>query len=115
MKDTYAMLCDDNFSYIRTLSSLEQTQAIKGLVMYYLFGYVGIPKSYTWVQNTQISQVCDQMSIAEVYGVDDVWIVNVGDLKPMELDILYFLDLAYDYETYGINGYEKVEEYKKIR
>ena len=81
--------------------------------MYYHFDYVGAPKSYTWVQNTQISRIWDQMSIAYDYGIDDVWIVNVGDLKPMELDISYFLDLAYDYEYYGINGHEKIEEFKK--
>ena len=31
----------------------------------------------------------------------------------MELDISYFLDLAYNYEYYGVKGYEKIEEYKK--
>ena len=113
MKETYAMFCDDNWSYMRTLPTLEQQKAIAGLGMYYHFDYVGAPKSYTWVQVTQISRIWEQMSIAYDYGIDDVWIVNVGDLKPMELDISYFLDLAYDYETYGVNGYQKIEEYKK--
>ena len=113
MKNTYAMFCDDNWSYMRTLPTLEQQKTIAGLGMYYHFDYVGAPKSYTWVQNTQISRIWDQMSIAYDYGIDDVWIVNVGDLKPMELDISYFLDLAYDYEYYGVNGYEKIGEYKK--
>ena len=113
MKDTYAMFCDDNWSYIRTMPTLEQQSKIAGLGMYYHFDYVGAPKSYTWVQNTQISRVWDQMSISYDYGIDDVWIVNVGDLKPMELDISYFLDLAYNYEYYGVNGHEKLEEYKK--
>ena len=113
MKETYAMFCDDNWSYMRTLPTLEQQKTIAGLGMYYHFDYVGSPKSYTWVQNTQISRIWEQMSIAYDYGIDDVWIVNVGDLKPMELDISYFLDLAYDYEYYGVNGYEKIEDYKK--
>ena len=113
MKDTYAMFCDDNWSYMRTLPTLEQQKAIKGLGMYYHFDYVGAPKSYTWVQVTQISRIWDQMSVGYDYGIDDVWIVNVGDLKPMELDMSYFFDLAYDYEYYGINGYEKIDEFKK--
>ena len=113
MKNTYAMFCDDNWSYMRTLPTLEQQKTIAGLGMYYHFDYVGAPKSYTWVQNTQISRVWDQMSIAYDYGIDAVWIVNVGDLKPMELDISYFLDLAYDYEYYGVEGYKKIDEYKK--
>ena len=113
MKDTYAMFCDDNWSYMRTLPTLEQQKKVAGLGMYYHFDYVGAPKSYTWVQNTQISRVWDQMSIAYDYGINAVWIVNVGDLKPMELDISYFLDLAYNYEYYGVDGYKKIDEYKK--
>ena len=113
MKETYAMFCDDNWSYMRTLPTLEQQKKIAGLGMYYHFDYVGAPKSYTWVQNTQISRIWDQMSIAYDYGINAVWIVNVGDLKPMEYDMSYFLDLAYDYEYYGINGYQKIDEYKK--
>ena len=113
MKETYAMFCDDNWSYMRTLPTLEQQKKIAGLGMYYHFDYVGDPKSYTWVQNTQISRIWDQMSIAYDYGINAVWIVNVGDLKPMEYDMSYFLDLAYDYEYYGINGYQKLDEYKK--
>lgn len=35
------------------------------------------------------------------YGIREVWVVNVGDLKPMELPISYFLDLAYDFEAWG--------------
>jgi len=113
MKETYAMFCDDNWSYMRTLPTLEQQKKIAGLGMYYHFDYVGDPKSYTWVQNTQISRIWDQMSIAYDYGINAVWIVNVGDLKPMEYDMSYFLDLAYDYEYYGVNGYQKLDEYKK--
>ena len=113
MNDTYVMFCDDNWAYMRTLPTIEQQKKIKGLGMYYHFDYVGAPKSYTWVQSAQISKILDQMSIAVDYGIDDVWIVNVGDLKPMELDMSYFFDLAYDYEYYGVNGYKKIEDYKK--
>ena len=113
IKDTYAMFCDDNWSYMRTLPTIEQRKNVAGLGMYYHFDYVGSPKSYTWVQTTQLSRVWDQMSIAYDYGIRDVWIVNVGDLKPIEYDISYFLDLAYNYEYYGINGYKKLDEYKK--
>ncbi|OUM68934.1 glycoside hydrolase family 115 protein [Piromyces sp. E2] len=113
MKDTYAMFCDDNWAYIRTLPTLDQQKTVAGLGMYYHFDYVGAPKSYTWVQNTQISTIWDQMSISYDYGIDDVWIANVGDLKPMELDISYFLDLAYDYEHLGVEGQDRLEDYKK--
>jgi hypothetical protein len=113
MKDTYAMFCDDNWDYIRNLPTLVQQKTVAGLGMYYHFDYVGAPKSYTWVQNTQVSTIWDQMSISYDYGIDDVWIANVGDLKPMELDISYFLDLAYDYEYLGVEGHKHIDEYQK--
>ncbi len=112
MKDTIAMFCDDNWAYLRTLPTADIEEKVGGLGMYYHFDYVGAPKSYTWVQTTQISRVWDQMSVAYDYGINDVWIVNVGDLKPMEMDISYFLDLGYDFEKWGVNGNEKIEEYK---
>jgi len=113
MEGTYAMFCDDNWAYIRTLPTLDQQKSVAGLGMYYHFDYVGAPKSYTWVQNTQVSTIWDQMSISYDYGIDDVWVANVGDLKPMELDISYFLDLAYDYESLGVEGQDRLEDYKK--
>jgi len=113
MKNTYAMFCDDNWSYMRTLPTLEQQKNIAGSGMYYHFDYVGAPKSYTWIQNTQISTIWEQMSIAYDYGIEGVWIANVGDLKPMEFDISYFLDLAYDYEYLGVEGEKRIAEYKK--
>lgn len=53
----------------------------------------------------ELSKVWEQMTMAYDHGIDDIWIVNVGDLKPMEMNISYFLDLAYDYEAW-----EKMEK-----
>lgn len=111
MKDTIAMFADDNFSYLRTLPTLEQQGKVGGLGMYYHFDYNGGPTSYSWIQTTQLSRVWDQMTLAYDYGIDDVWIVNVGDLKYMELDISYFLDLGYDYKKWGIGGQDRINEY----
>jgi len=113
MKDTIAMFCDDNWAYLRTLPTVEQQEMVGGLGMYYHFDYVGAPKSYTWIQTAQISKIWDQMSVAYDYGIDDVWIVNVGDLKPMEYNISYFLDLGYDFDKWGVDGSAKLDEYKK--
>ena len=112
MKDTYAMFCDDNFAYLRTLPTEEQKENVGGLGMYYHFDYVGGPKSYTWIQTTQLSRIWDQMSVAYENDIDDVWIVNVGDLKPMEYDISYFIDLGYDFDKWGVDGNEKLAQYK---
>lgn len=37
-------------------------------------------------------------------GADRIWIVNVGDLKPLEIPINHFLDMAYDAETWNVDS-----------
>ena len=58
-----------------------------------------------------LQRTWDNLTTAYEYGVDDAWIVNVGDLKPMELPLTYFMDLAYDFETYGSSNPNSVDEY----
>ena len=39
--------------------------------------------------------------MAYEYGIRDLWIVNVGDIRPDELPLSYFMALAYDFESMG--------------
>lgn len=64
--------------------------------MYYHFDYVGDPRDYKWISTTQLSKVYEQMSLALETKADRIWIVNVGDLKPMEREIEFFISLGYD-------------------
>ena len=105
------MLSDDNFGNVKNLPNKEELRSKAGWGMYYHFDYHGGPTSYEWVNTTQIEKVWEQMSIVYDYGIRDIWVVNVGDLKPMEFPISYFLDLAYDFDTYGKNGLNKYKEY----
>ncbi len=95
------MLCEDNYGNMRTLPPKALRDRKGGWGMYYHFDYHGGPISYEWVNSTPLTKVWEQMSMAYDYGIRDVWIVNVGDLKPQELPLNYFMDLAYDFETYG--------------
>ena len=81
--------------------------------MYYHFDYHGGPTSYEWVNTVELNKVWEQMTMAYEHGIDDIWIVNVGDLKPMEMNISYFLDMAYDYDTWGAGGLNKTETYRR--
>ena len=111
LDDVTIMLCDDNFGNMRTLPEGEDINRKGGWGMYYHFDYHGGPTSYEWVNTTQLNKVWEQMSMAYEHGIDDIWIVNVGDLKPMEMNISYFLDMAYDYDSWGKNGGNKTDEY----
>lgn len=107
------MLCEDNFGNMRTLPERERRGRKGGWGMYYHFDYHGDPVSYEWVNSTHLSKVWEQMTQAYDFGVREIWIANVGDLKPQELPLSYFLDLAYDFEKWGTQAPNKTEEYTK--
>lgn len=112
LDDVTIMLCDDNFGNMRTLPTGEDIKRPGGWGMYYHFDYHGGPTSYEWVNTVELGKVWEQMTMAYEHGIDDIWIVNVGDLKPMEMNISYFLDLAYDYDAWGEKGESKIEQYR---
>ena len=105
------MLCEDNFGNLRTLPEEWHRDRKGGWGMYYHFDYHGDPISYEWINSTHIARTCEQMSQAYDYGIREIWIVNVGDLKPQEFPLSYFLDLAYDIEKWGQENKNVVKEY----
>ena len=94
--DVTLLLCDDNWGNIRKLPRLTDKPRTGGYGIYYHFDYVGGPRNYKWINTNNIARVWEQMHLAYEYGVDKIWIVNVGDLKPMEFPISFFLDYAWN-------------------
>ncbi|MFC5285097.1 glycosyl hydrolase 115 family protein [Pedobacter alpinus] len=94
--DVTLLLCDDNWGNIRKLPALDAKPRKGGYGIYYHFDYVGGPRSYKWLNTNPISKIREQMNLAYEYGADKIWIVNVGDLKPMEFPTEFFLDYALD-------------------
>ena len=94
--DVTLLLCDDNWGNIRKLPKLTDKPRTGGYGIYYHFDYVGGPRNYKWINTNNIARVWEQMHLAYQYGVKNIWIVNVGDLKPMEFPISFFLDYAWD-------------------
>lgn len=107
------MLCEDNFGYVRTLPTEDMRNRKGGFGMYYHFDYHGGPVSYEWVDSTPYSKVWEQMGQVYEYGVRDVWIVNVGDLKFHEVPLGYFLAVAYDFEKWGYPNPDSYREYTR--
>ena len=93
--DVTLLWCDDNWGNIRRLPTPEERKRSGGAGIYYHFDYVGDPRSYKWLNTIPIAKVWEQMNLAYHYGADRIWIVNVGDLKPMELPIDFFLNMAW--------------------
>lgn len=90
---------DDNFGYIRQLPTETERQRSGGAGIYYHLSYYGRPTSYLWLSTTSPAQIREEMTKAYDMGAQKIWIANVGDLKPAETEIEYFLDLARDIDT----------------
>jgi len=96
--DVTLLLCDDNWGNLRKLPRLDEKPRKGGYGIYYHFDYVGGPRNYKWLNTNPIPRVWEQMHLAWEYKVRQIWIVNVGDLKPMEFPISFFLDYAWNPE-----------------
>ena len=101
LDDTILLLSDDNFGNVRTLPTKDLKDRKPGWGLYYHFDYHGSPISYEWVNSTPLPKVWEQVTMAYEYGIRDLWIVNVGDIRPDELPLSYFMALAYDFESMG--------------
>ncbi len=90
------LLCDDNWGNIRMLPKVDAKPRSGGYGIYYHFDYVGGPRNYKWLNTNPIPRVWEQMHLAYEHGVDRIWIVNVGDIKPIEFPTQFFLDYAWN-------------------
>jgi hypothetical protein len=91
---------DDNFGYIRQFSDARERARSGGAGVYYHVSYYGRPNDYLWLCTTPPALIAEEMTKAYDYGANKVWILNVGDLKPAELDIEFFLKLAWNPRAY---------------
>ncbi len=97
--DVTLLWCDDNWGNIRRLPTPEERKRSGGAGVYYHFDYVGGPRCYKWLNTNPLPKVWEQMNLAYEYDATRIWIVNVGDLKPMELPIEFFLRMAWNPEA----------------
>jgi len=95
---------DDNWGNIRRMPLANETERSGGAGVYYHFDYVGDPRDYKWINTIQLEKTAEQLYMAYARQADRIWIVNVGDLKPLELPISHFMDLAYDADRWGVDS-----------
>ena len=94
--DITLLLCDDNWGNVRKLPILGEKPRPGGYGLYYHFDYVGGPRNYKWINTNPLPRIWEELNITKAYRDDRIWIVNVGDIKPLELPITFFLDYAWD-------------------
>ncbi len=94
--DVTLLWSDDNWGNLRRLPTSAERHRRGGAGIYYHFDYVGGPRSYKWLNTNPVAKVWEQMNLAYHYDANRVWIVNVGNLKPMEFPVEFFLTMAWD-------------------
>jgi hypothetical protein len=100
--DIILVLCEDNHGNLRSLPTSANRNRSGGFGIYYHFQYHGRPRGYRWINCAPLEKTREQMMMAYDYGVKELWVVNVGDLKPYEVAIDYWFHLANDVKTYGV-------------
>ncbi|GAB2834975.1 glycosyl hydrolase 115 family protein [Ferruginibacter profundus] len=108
--DVTLLLCDDNWGNIRKLPKLTDAPRKGGYGIYYHFDYVGGPRNYKWLNTNPIPRVWEQMHLAYEYKAKEIWIVNVGDIKPMEFPVSFFLDYAWNPDKIAADDLQKYTE-----
>ncbi len=102
--DVIILLCDDNWGNVRRLPNAEERKHPGGWGLYYHVDYVGAPRNTKWLNVTPVQNMWEQLQLTYDYGVDKLWVLNVGDLKPMEYPITLFLDMAWDPKSYTVDN-----------
>ncbi|SDM39632.1 Glycosyl hydrolase family 115 [Catalinimonas alkaloidigena] len=87
---------DDNYGYIHRLSDPDERTRSGGSGVYYHASYWGRPHDYLWLSSTHPALIREEMTKAYTLGAERIWVLNVGDLKPLEYTISLFLDMAYE-------------------
>lgn len=102
--DVIMLLSDDNWGNVRRLPNAEERKHPGGWGIYYHVDYVGAPRNTKWLNVTPIQNMWEQLQLTYDYGVDKLWVLNVGDLKPMEYPITLFLDMAWNPRRYTVDN-----------
>jgi hypothetical protein len=108
--DVTLLWCDDNWGNIRRLPTPAERARVGGAGVYYHLDYVGGPRNYKWLNTIPLTKIWEQMNLAWQHDANRIWIVNVGDLKPLEFPIEFFLRLAWDPARWP---FEKLGEYSR--
>ena len=102
--DVTLLLCDDNWGNVRRVPNAKERKHKGGWGLYYHVDYVGAPRNSKMLNVTPVQNPWEQLTLAYENGIDRLWILNVGDLKPMEYPISQFMDMAWNPHKYDVNN-----------
>ncbi len=110
--DVTIVWADDNHGYIRQLSTDEEQKRSGGSGVYYHISYWGAPHDYLWLSSISPSLISYELTKAYQYKADRLWVINVGDIKPAEMETQFAMDLAWNVNKWKPeNAYQYAESW----
>ncbi len=95
---------DDNYSYMKRVSNSEEQRRGGHSGVYYHISYCGTPHDNLWIATTAPMLMYEELLKAYTAGADRYWLLNVGDIKPMEIEMQMFMDMAYDFSSFSYDN-----------
>lgn len=95
---------DDNFGYLKRLGNSDERKRSGRAGVYYHISYCGEPHDYLWLNTTPTTLMYEELSKAYAAGADRYWLLNVGDIKPGELGMKYFMELAWNIDSFDFEN-----------
>ena len=95
---------DDNYGYMKRVSNTAEQQRSGGSGVYYHLSYCGVPHDNLWLSTTAPMLMYEELLKAYSAGADRYWLLNVGDIKPMEIETQMFMDMAYDFAAFSYDN-----------
>ncbi|MDD3079295.1 MAG: glycosyl hydrolase 115 family protein [Paludibacter sp.] len=109
--DATIVWADDNHGYNHQLSNAQKQKRSGGSGVYYHLPYWGKPHDYLWLSSISPSLISFEMTKAYEYGANRLWVFNVGDIKPAEMEIQFAMDLAWNINSWTPrNAYQWADE-----
>ncbi len=109
--DVTIVWADDNHGYIRQLSNAKEQKRSGGSGVYYHLSYWGAPNDYLWLSTISPALISYELTKAYQYKADRLWVMNVGDIKPAEMELQFAMDLAYDVNRWKPENADQYAEY----
>lgn len=106
--DVTLLFCDNNWGYIRRTGPEKERTRKGGMGMYYHIDMNGGPWNDRWINTTTAAKIREQLNLAYQTGIDRIWIINVGDLKPKEMPIDFIMHYAWNPDDYPA---DKIDQY----
>jgi len=100
---------DDNYGYMKRVSNADEQKRAGRSGVYYHLSYCGVPHDNLWISTTAPQLMYEELLKAYTAGADRYWLLNVGDIKPMEIEMSMFMDMAYDFGSFN---YDNVNLYQ---